>query len=376
MIFTRTQYLDYMTGRHAPRPMFVELFGLLLGLDEEWKQQGATPDELNLSAFEWDTVRRCHSGGHTNYFQDQPRQILEETAHFRLERDVLGRTLQLDKRTATIALPMNFPVRNMDDWLRLKPLFAFEPRRIDDDAVEHAKLQREQHHALIEVGIPGGFDTIRELMGEELGCLAYYDQPELVHDIIATLTDTALRTLEPISRRVTIDRLAVHEDFAGRSGPLIGPTQIDEFMGPYFRAVWDMLADRGATLFAIDSDGNINSVIDALRRAGLNELYPLEPAAGMDIVAVREHYGPDLMLRGGIDKFVVRTGSKADIRRELEYKMQPAMRNGGMAFGLDHRIPDGTPLESYRYYVDTGREILGLPPRGGDPAQRQWQRTA
>ena len=76
-------------------------------------------------------------------------------------------------------------------------------------------------------------------------------------------------------------------------------------------------------------------------------------------------------MMGGIDKHVLRR-SKGDIRAELEYKMQPMMREGGMVFGLDHRIPNGTPLDNYRYYVRTAREILGLEP---DPASG-WQRMA
>ncbi len=40
---------------------------------------------------------------------------------------------------------------------------------------------------------------------------------------------------------------------------------------------------------------------------------------------------------GGIDKHVLRR-SKEEIRRELEYKLQPLMQQGGMVFGLDHRI--------------------------------------
>ena len=40
------------------------------------------------------------------------------------------------------------------------------------------------------------------------------------------------------------------------------------------------------------------------------------------------------------------------------------MRSGGMVFGLDHRIPNGTPLANYRCYVRTAREILGLDPVG------------
>ena len=91
----------------------------------------------------------------------------------------------------------------------------------------------------------------------------------------------------------------------------------------------------------------------------------------MDIVAVRQQYGSRLALLGGIDKFVLGRGPE-EIRRELEYKMQPLMQCGGTVFGLDHRIPNGTPLENYRYYVRLGRELLGLPPLGG--AQRGWGR--
>ena len=36
------------------------------------------------------------------------------------------------------------------------------------------------------------------------------------------------------------------------------------------------------------------------------------------------------------------------IRAELEYKLQPAVRTGGIIFSLDHRIVNGTPLEAYR----------------------------
>lgn len=64
---------------------------------------------------------------------------------------------------------------------------------------------------------------------------------------------------------------------------------------------------------------------------------------------------------GGLDKFALLRGHEA-IRAELEYKLQPAMRTGGIIFSLDHRIVNGTPLEAYRYYVRTAREILGLDP--------------
>ena len=151
----------------------------------------------------------------------------------------------------------------------------------------------------------------------------------------------------------------------------MGPRQIEEYFRPYYRALWEPLAERGAKIFQMDTDGNINAVITALLECGVNCIYPMEPAAGMDIVQVRQQYGKQLMMLGGIDKHVLR-GDQAAIRRELEYKLQPLMREGGCVFGLDHQIPNGTPLENYRYYVDLGREILGLPPR--DPSRQGWER--
>jgi uroporphyrinogen-III decarboxylase len=372
MRFDRQQYLDLVTFGTGERPMFVELFGPLIGLEAEWRAQGATDAELNLTAFDWDYVNIVGCGGDTGP-RGQPAVTIEETAEHVIQRDYLGRTVKLCKATATIPLPLDFPVRSMDDWLRLKPLFEYAPDRISADQVAAAR-QAQGAGSLVVAGLPGAFDIPRELMGEEVACLAYYDQPELMADILATLGDTAFRVLEQVSREVVIDQLSVHEDFAGKSGPLVGPDHIRAHFQPYYRRVWDMLAERGTRIFQQDTDGNVNSVIDALLDCGLTSIFPMEPAAGMDIVALRKQYGKRLAMLGGIDKHVLRQG-RAAIRRELEYKLQPLMRqSGGMVFGLDHRIPNGTPLDNYRYYVELGRELLGLPPLA--PDRRGWARMA
>ena len=105
----------------------------------------------------------------------------------------------------------------------------------------------------------------------------------------------------------------------------------------------------------------MNAVLPVFLDTGLTCSYPMEPAVGMDIVELRKTYGTRLAMLGGIIKHVLRQGREA-IRAELDYKLQPMMRSGGMVFGLDHRILNGTPLAEYRYYVKTAREILGLDP--------------
>ncbi len=364
MQWTRDEYLDLMTFSDVPRQMFVELFGLLIGLDEEWRTQGASEGEIGMEAFCWPTMPLASCGAETGRLGGYEPVVLEETEDYRLTRDELGRTMRLSKKAATLPLPQDWPVQDWDTWLEIKPWYAFSEERIDWAQVEIAKELRRQGY-MVMASIPGGFDLPRQLMGEEFACLCYYDQPDLMHDILGTVGDSCRRVFERISEVCTIDHLHVHEDMAGKTGSLVGPKTIQEFIKPYYRATWDVLSARGTRLFSQDSDGNMNAVIPAFMESGINVMYPMEPAADMDIVAVRKQYGNRLAVKGGIDKHVLRDGNEA-IRKELEYKMQPLMQAGGTVFGLDHRIPNGTPLEAYRFYVQTGREILGLPPLSED----------
>lgn len=352
----REEFLDHMTFQSNRQPLFTEIFGPLLGLKEEWEEQGATPEELDFSAFRY----RCEARGYvpvrTGLVGGLPERLIEETEEHRIWIDALGRTMKLPKQTATLALPMDYPVKTMDDWLKIKPLYTFSEERLAGEWEAKARQHLAADRVLV-AGIPGGFDEPRQLMGEEELCVAYYEQPELIHDMLETIGETAFKVLERVTAIVPVDMLSVHEDMAGKSGPLAGPVQIREFIVPYYRRVWDLVQSRGARLFDQDSDGDMNPVIEAFLEAGINCMHPMEPAANMDIVKVREQYGRRLAFYGGIDKHVLRQ-SKEAIVRELEYKLPPMIKSGGCVLALDHRIPNGTPLENYRFYIKSVWEIL------------------
>jgi len=352
----REEYLDYMTFRSNRRAMFTEIFGPLLGLKDEWAAQGASLEELDMSAFRY---RRAMDGWvpvNTGWTGGQQEQILEETDDFIVGIDRMGRRVKLSKKAATLPLPLDHPVSTMDDWRKIRHHYEFSEERLAGDW-ERAAREHRAAGRVVAVGIPGGYDEPRQLMGDEALCIAYYDQPELIHDILKTIGDTALRVLDRVCAAVQVDQLFVHEDMAGRSGSMAGPKQIAEFIKPYYRGIWDMLRDRGARLFGQDSDGNMNGVIPAFLDAGINFMYPMEPAADMDIVAIRAACGTRLAMMGGIDKHVLRR-SRDEIVAELEYKIPPMVRTGGCVLGLDHRIPNGTPLENYRFCHRTAWEII------------------
>lgn len=369
--FHREQYLDHVLSRHSEREMLVELFGPLVGLEQEWRDQGATEDELTLDAFDFDSVEWL-SLGNTGLLGDRTPHVEYESDEYRIEVDQIGRRMKLMKASATLPLPMDYPVESMDDWQKVRHWLADRPDRTDEARCREAKIRRDEG-ALVTVSMRGGYDLPRQLMGEANACIAFIDEPEMIRDMLATAAEMTCAVIDRISAICPIDYLHVHEDFAGKTGALIGPQMIEAFLKPYYERVWNRVQEAGGRLFSIDTDGNVNSVIDALLDCGIGQIYPMEPAAGMDIVELRKKYGRRLVMKGGIDKHVLRR-SKEAIREELEYKLQPLMHGGGMVFGLDHRIPNGTPLEHYRYYVHTARELLGLPP--ATPRKGSWRRMA
>lgn len=305
MKWTRKQYIDLMTFQNSDRQMFCELFGPLIGLEDEWRQQGASKEQLDLTAFGFDYLDLCYISG-TGAIHPLPEAILEEDEEHIVKTDYLGRTVKLCKGTATLPLPLDYPVKNSEDWKKIKYMFEYEESRIHPSEITRA-IEAQKEGALVWVNIPGGFDILRELMGEEVACLSFYERPELVEDILRTISETNRKVLGYISEQVVI------------------------------------------------------------------VFYPCEPVGGMDVVALRQKYGKAIAFKGGIDKHVLRK-SKKEILEELEYKMQPCMQEGGMVFAIDHRIPNGTPLDNYIYYVQTARQLLGLAPF--EIAEKGWGRMA
>ncbi|MBB31510.1 MAG: hypothetical protein CME25_21710 [Gemmatimonadetes bacterium] len=51
MEVAREEYLEYMTFHSKGPPMFTDIFGSLLGLKEEWREQGPSETEIDFSAF-------------------------------------------------------------------------------------------------------------------------------------------------------------------------------------------------------------------------------------------------------------------------------------------------------------------------------------
>jgi hypothetical protein len=102
MVWNREDYINHMTFNNTGKELFCELFGPLVGLPEQWAAQGASEDEINLSAFGWESVNFKHVSGYTGAITGIEQKILEETDEYIISSDYKGRKNKLFKKSATI----------------------------------------------------------------------------------------------------------------------------------------------------------------------------------------------------------------------------------------------------------------------------------
>ena len=104
----------------------------------------------------------------------------------------------------------------------------------------------------------------------------------------------------------------------------------------------------GVRNIIVDTDGKCWDLISLFLEGGATGLFPVEVAAGMDVVEVRKRY-PRLQIMGGIDKRALSKG-KRKIDKEFEAKIRFMVRKGGYIPHVDHQVPPDVSLDNFVYY--------------------------
>jgi hypothetical protein len=294
-------------------------------------------------------------------------EVVQEDGEYCLVRDGLGVLSKQRKDGASKPYYVDWPVKDRETWERLKAerlqpdvrlrLPANWPELVED-------YKHRDYPLAIGSGYCGFFGSLRALMGEERLFYAYYDQPDLVHDILDYLCDfwiaiydAVLSDLPPASRP---DSAEFWEDMAYRNGPLISPSLFREFMLPRYQRLIGFLRENGVRNFCVDTDGNCWQLIPLFLEAGMTAMLPFEVQAGMDIVEVRRAY-PRLQVYGGLDKRALAqslAAAKPAIEAELA-KAEVLLRQGGYIPMADHLIPPDVPWETFVYYRRRLEEMSG-----------------
>ena len=296
------------------------------------------------------------------------RETLQEDAETELFRDERGRVRRALKTGAVGEMRMSmdtyvrFPVETMGDWRELKKRYdPSHPRRLGPDFPKDVPTWKMRDYPLIlgpTCSTPGFYWMAREWMGTEKLSLAWYDQPELMHDMMRFWGDFLIEATRPALAEISVEYICLNEDLAMKTGPLLSPETYRTYILPHFKRVVEFFKGHGVRYMCVDTDGNPEPIIPMLLDAGLDILWPLERAAGQDPPRLRQKFGKSLHLWGGVDKREVAKGPAA-IDSHLR-SLAPLVEEGGFVPHINHTVPPDISWVNFQYYLQRKDQLLRM----------------
>ncbi|MCX6374830.1 MAG: hypothetical protein NTU88_02105 [Armatimonadetes bacterium] len=356
----RERFHKVCNFEQVDRPPRWDCLGFWGATVERWRREGLPPDVPPEVYFEMDP-RPCipiDAGfTHIPYRPPFEHRVLEEDDRTITYTNGQGIVKRDRKDSAELSFPqfLKFPVANRQDWENMKwRLDPTLPERYPN--WEDVRKQFENCEHPVGMNICGGYGWPRNLFGEELLAYMYYDDPGLMHDIMRFWAEFYKSVLDRTLPNVEVDYVYIWEDMAFKNGPLIGPKMFEEFMLPHYKEVVSRIRSHGVKHVLVDSDGDNRPLLALFVEAGVNVFFPLEIAANMEPLEIREKYGRNLVLWGGIDKRVL-SKDRAAIEHELTRKVPEMMDSGGFIPAIDHSVPPDVPFDNYRFYTERLREL-------------------
>ncbi len=340
-------------------------FGYLAETMDRWHREGL-PAEITVgegsgsveSYFGVDSCRQLPVMMHVHPGWSGERRILEKKEHSVVIQYPDGLICE-EKSDGIRTIPryIKFPIADRNDWQRYKE--RLDPSHPDRQKVDWKKVGEEMRHATEPVGVWIGsfFGWPRDWIGFENLAMMTYDDRELVEEIVATLGDLYCSQLEMALRETSVDFACGWEDICFRNGPMISPAMFKEIVIPHVKRVCDILRHHGCDVIWTDCDGDIRGLVPLWLEAGLNCMFPLEVHPGSDPVLLRQQYGRQILLRGGLAKFEFSKGRR-EILAELK-RVEKVFEEGGFIPHGDHRIPEDVSYDNYKYYVREKLSMMG-----------------
>lgn len=339
---------------------------------ERWKNEGLSVHNLH---WDWFTGEEYYDMDAREYipvnFAMIPAfetKVIEDDGRHEIIQDSSGRIRKalkegaIDGARTSMDQYLKFAVENPEDFKTLKKRFiaALGSRYPAGWRETMAPRWRNREHVLVlgrNCSTLGFYWRARVWMGTELLSFAWYDQPDLMHEMMEFIADFTIETARPILEETSVEYVFINEDMAMKQGPLLSPDTYRKFIFPHMKRLVTFLKSNGVRYVVVDSDGNTEPLIPLLMDSGVDGLWPLERAAAdTDPHFLRKKYGRDLRLWGAVDKRELAKDRKAIDAHLAE--LTDLIEEGGFIPTVDHTVPPDVPLENFEYYIKRKKDLL------------------
>ena len=311
----------------------------LEGMDPDW--------EKGL----WNNHGMLHTGPIGNI---EPCTLKEDEERMTL-RSSIGEEYIVRKDGSSISHTIKYalePTRR--SWEHFRSFLDHDGRYAPDWESKAAELNKEDR----VIPLMGGslYGLLRNWMGVENISVLMYDDPELLEEMVAHMTDHYIRLTEPVLKKVSFDFIYIFEDCCGSSGPLFSPAMYKKIFNIHYKRLIKHYKENGVPFVLIDSDGLSEALIPCWQDSGFDLFFPIEVGKwGANPTDLRRKYGP-LKIFGAVNKNLIH-GDESVLRKHLE-SLRPCVEEGGFLPIPDHRIPPETSYSDMTRYIEIFHDVF------------------
>jgi uroporphyrinogen decarboxylase len=358
----RERFNNLFSGKPVDRVPFLDFMGdcNFNSCLVRWKKEGLDPDAG------WEEVRRIIGFDYPRGFFIQPKLLFYPEFEVKLIKREGDKTFIRNKwggveiqkdGSEVMSLTVEGPVTDRKTWEEVKDrLSGFTMERMPADFESLCKKAGATDLPVYSGDLPAGFfGALREIFGFEKLMYVYYDDPDLLEEILDTLCDLWIVLYDKIQEHIALDYVFIWEDMCSKNGPLISPAAFREFLLPRYKRLTESVRKTGCGNFMVDSDGDERLLVPLWMEGGVNITLPWETQFGLNMVEVR-HSFPSLGIIGGLNKHVLEF-SREDMDRELE-KVPCLLEKGYYIPSLDHGVTNAVSWDNYCYFYDKLKELV------------------
>ena len=359
---TRERFVKTLTGEKVDRVPFIKVFGETNSIHKHWEGEYPGIGERIDKLLGFEGTYRGWGTTPVNMGASKLDEeiTLKEDGEIMLRQGGDGTLWQIYKSGDYNRHSVRWPIKTKEDWnaYKKKHLDPDDPARFPDNWNDLVKKYKTRDYPL-QLTHRGVYGFPREKMGDENLAYAFYDKPDLVHDIMNYYTEMAIHIWKKMVKDVDFDLIECWEDMASKNGSLISPKTFREFMTPCYKKIAAFAREHGIKVILVDSDGFIEDLTEFMLEGGVTALYPYEVLAGNDVSRTLDRY-PKVGVIGGLRKECMYEGREA-IDREIE-KARKLIRKGRYIPGPDHFVLKTCTFANYRYFMERLREVVMTTP--------------
>ncbi len=164
------------------------------------------------------------------------------------------------------------------------------------------EIDRNEYFATAMVA-PGVFEQVHYLLSMEEALVAYYEEPEAMHELIDYITDFEVKYAKLLCENFHPDALFHHDDWGSQYSSFLSPEMFEEFIVPAYKRIYGTYRENGVELIVHHSDSYAANLVPAMIEIGIDVFQGC--LTTNNIPELIRKYGGKISFMGGINNGVV-----------------------------------------------------------------------